>query len=185
MIVLSMILTAGLIGGVPAQQAPLWGRFEINVVNSGTCANPFTDVTLVATCTRPDKSRLSFWGFYDGDGEGGQTGNVWRPRFMPDRVGVWSYECSFSDGASGKSGTFHCAADSARPGPLRIDSANPRGWTFADGSCFFARAYAAPELFIAGNHTHRACWIDCFFGAKQTFSCPDARDWVLHLNREG
>jgi len=170
MIALVMILTSGLVGEVSAQEVSLWGRFETNVVNARGYANPFTDVTLTATFIRPDKSRVSFWGFHDGDGNGGQTGNIWRLRFIPDRVGVWSYECSFSDGALGKTGTFACSRDEAKPGPLRVDSANPRCWTFADGTHFFPRAFTAPELFIAGNRNHRTYWIDYFFGAKHEFN---------------
>jgi len=160
MIVLVMILAAGLGDEVPVPQVPMWGRFETTVVNPGSHANPFTDVTLVATFLRPDKSRVSFWGFYDGDGHGGQTGNIWKLRFMPDQLGTWSYECSFSDGTPGQNGTFGCVGDRAKPGPLRVDSANPRYWTFADGSRFFAHAYTAPELFVAGNRTYRTYWID-------------------------
>lgn len=174
MIALLMILASGLVREVSAQEAPLWDRFETSVVNLRSYANPFTDVTLVATFLRPDKSRLPFWGFYDGDGHGDQTGNVWRLRFMPDQVGMWPYECSFSDGVSGKSGTFRCVADGAKPGPLRIDPANPHCWVFADGSHFFPRAYTAPELFVAGNQTHRAYWIDYFFGTKHNFNLCNA-----------
>jgi hypothetical protein len=74
---------------------------------------------------------------------------------MPDQVGTWSYECSFSDGAPGAEGTFRCVADGGRPGPLRLDPANPHGWVSADGSHFFPRAYTAPELFVAGNHARK------------------------------
>lgn len=144
---------------VPSKEVPLWGHFETSVVNSRSYANPFTDVSLVATFIRPDKGRVSFWGFYDGDGHGGQMGNVWRLRFMPDQVGIWSYECSFSDGASGASGVFRCVADGANPGPLRIDPVNPHCWVFADGSHFFPRAYTAPELFVAASQTCRTYWI--------------------------
>ncbi len=174
MIVLAMTLVAGLVREVSAQDVPLWGRFETGVVNSRSYANPFTDVVLVASFIRPDKTRLSFWGFHDGDGHGGQTGNVWKLRFMPDQTGTWSYECSFSDGAPGAGGTFHCVAAGAKSGPLRIDSAHPRCWIFADGSRFFARAYTAPELFVAGNRAHRTDWIDYFFGTRHKFNLCNA-----------
>ncbi len=156
--------------GEATAKVPLWGQFETRVTNSRAYVNPFTDVTLTATFTRPDQSRVSFWGFHDGDGRGGQTGNVWSLRFMPDQVGTWSYECSFSDGAPGKSGTFDCAGDEARPGPLRVDPANPHCWVFADGSHFFPRAYTAPELFVAGDKTCRTYWIDYFFSTKHRFN---------------
>jgi len=92
---------------------PLWGRFETAVTNAHPYANPFADVVLRGAFTRPDQSRLSFWGLHDGDGRGGQTSNVWKVRFMPDQLGTWLYECSFSDGTAGTSGEFHHMADGA------------------------------------------------------------------------
>lgn len=174
MIPLVMILVSGLICEVSSQEAPLWGRFETSVVNLRSYTNPFTDVELVAAFIRPDKSRVLFWGFYDGDGHGGQAGNVWKLRFMPDQVGTWSYECSFSDGTPGKSGRFDCVGEGARPGPLRVDPANPHCWVFADGSHFFARAYTAPELFVAANQTYCTHWIDYFFGTRHRFNLCNA-----------
>ena len=37
-------------------------------------------------------------GFFDGDGSGGGTGNVFRTRFTPDRPGAWTYTASFTAG---------------------------------------------------------------------------------------
>jgi CubicO group peptidase (beta-lactamase class C family) len=153
---------------------PLCGRFETAVTNACGYANPFADFVLRATFTRPDKSQVPFSGFHDGDGNGGQTGNMWKLRFMPDQVGAWFYECSFSDGAPGRSGMFYCVADGAKPGPLPADPANRRCWVFADGSRFSARAYTAPELFVAENETDREYWIDYFFGTKYKFNLCNA-----------
>jgi len=152
----------------------LWGRFETAITNARSYANPFTDVTLRATFTRPDRSRVSFFGFHDGDGNGGQMGDVWRLRFMPDQLGAWSYDCSFSDGTPSTSGKFHCVADGAKPGPLRVDPANGRYWVFADGTRFWPRAYTAPELFVAANEQHRQFWVEYFFGAKHRFNFCNA-----------
>jgi hypothetical protein len=174
MIALVMIVASGLVQETPARDVPLWGRFETRVRNTRTYTNPFIDVALVATFTRPDGTRVPFRGFHDGDGRGGQTGNVWKLRFMPDQVGLWSYECSFSDAAPGRSGTFRCIADGARHGPLRVDPANPHCWTFADGSHFFPRAYTAPELFVAGSRIQRTYWIDYFFRTRHKFNLCNA-----------
>ncbi len=45
--------------------------------------------------------------FYDGDGSGGMDGDVWRVRFSPDSVGLWSY-ASFSSEPllGGNTGSF-------------------------------------------------------------------------------
>lgn len=153
---------------------PLWGRFETAVTNARSYANPFADVTLNTTFTRPDNSRVSFWGFHDGDGNGGQTGHVWKLRFMPDQVGTWSYECAFSDRMPGTSGKFQCVAEGARPGPLRVDPANRHYWIFADGTRFWARPFTAPELFVASNEQHRQFWVDYFFCGKHRFNFCNA-----------
>lgn len=159
---------------IATQDIPVWGCFETVVMNTRRYDNPFTDVVLDAEFTRPDGSVVSFWGFYDGDGNGGQSGSIWKLRFMPDQIGTWKYVCSFSDGAPGKSGMFNCTSDDAKPGPLRIDPANHHYWVFADGNHFPARAYTAPELFIAGNEIHRKYWIDYFFGRKYKFNLCNA-----------
>ena len=153
---------------------PLWGRFETTVTNTGTYANPFTELMLNARFTRPDKTIVSVWGFHDGDGKGGQTGGIWKLRFMPDQIGKWSFECSFSDGTAGTSGKFLCVSDGARPGPLRADPANRHYWVFADGTCFLPRPYTAPELFVAGNELHWKYWVDHFFEQKHRFNFCNA-----------
>jgi outer membrane protein assembly factor BamB len=160
--------------GPKARSVPLWGRFETQVSNPRSYANPFTDVTLNAVFTSPSGKRVRFFGFYDGDGRGHQQGNVWKMRFMPDEPGTWSYTCAFSDGAPGAAGVFRCATQGANPGPLRVDPHNRRCWVFADGSRFWPRAYTAPELFVAGNEQHRKYWVDYFFGAMHRFNFCNA-----------
>ena len=93
---------------------------------------------------------------------------------MPDQVGTWSYEASFSDGTPATRGEFECVAKGANPGPLRVDPGNRRCWLFADGTHFWPRAYTAPELFVAGNEPHRQFWVDYFFGAKHHFNFCNA-----------
>lgn len=143
-------------------------------MNARAYSNAFIDVTLHATFTRPDRSTISFWGFHDGDGNGGQLGKVWKLCFMPDQVGRWSYSCSFSDGAPGTQGEFLCVAEKARPGTLRVDPANRHCWIFANGTHFWPRAYTAPELFVAGNERHWKFWIQHFFGEKHRFNLCNA-----------
>jgi Domain of unknown function (DUF5060) len=80
---------------IASTDVPRWGRFETAVRNERSYGNPFADVVLNATFTSPSGRRVAFFGFHDGDGQGGQTGNVWKLRFMPDEIGVWSFHCSF------------------------------------------------------------------------------------------
>lgn len=165
-----VVLTVCCVGAAAEPAVPLWGRFETIVTNAGHYGNPFVDVTLRATFTRPDGTHVAFWGFHDGDGAGRQDGMVWKLRFMPDQAGSWSYECGFSDGTPGARGRFECVTAGARPGPLRVDPVNLRCWVLADGTHFWPRAYSAPELFVTGNAQHRRFWIEEFFGPKHRYN---------------
>jgi hypothetical protein len=107
-------------------RVPLYGLFETSIINTTSYDNPFADVELNAVFTSPTGRLVSFFGFYDGDGNGGQTGNVWKQRFMPDEVGTWTFVLTFTDGSPGSSGSFECIANGAKPGPWKQDSANPR-----------------------------------------------------------
>jgi hypothetical protein len=104
----------------------LYDLWEIRLVNSRSYANPFdfTIIELQATFTAPSGRQVKFFGFYDGDGHGGQTGNVWKLRFMPDELGSWHYVYSWTDETAGGSGTFE-VVDIGRPGPLQIAADNP------------------------------------------------------------
>src|SRR5262245_23204498 len=67
-------------------RVPLYGTFERQVTNTKTYSNPFDFqvVELKTLFTTPSGKTVPFFGFYDGDGKGGQTGHVWALRFMPD-----------------------------------------------------------------------------------------------------
>lgn len=51
--------------------------------------NPFA-ILLDVVFTGPNGKRYRVPGFYDGDGEGGFNGNVWKVRFSADQTGRWS-----------------------------------------------------------------------------------------------
>lgn len=60
--------------------------------------NPFLDYRLQVSFTGPSGQQYNVPGFFDGDGHGGGTGNVWRARFSPDEAGRWAFEASFREG---------------------------------------------------------------------------------------
>lgn len=60
--------------------------------------NPFLDYRLKVAFAAPDGATFDVQGFFDGDGEGGSRGNVWRVRFSPNQAGQWSYRASFRQG---------------------------------------------------------------------------------------
>ncbi|MCP5049945.1 MAG: DUF5060 domain-containing protein, partial [bacterium] len=88
-----------------------------------TDPNPFLDYRLTVTFTSPSGKKIDVPGFFDGDGAGGELGDVWKVRFTPDAVGNWSYSVdlrigknvAIGDGGNpinfhGETGTFTIAA---------------------------------------------------------------------------
>ncbi len=71
-----------------AGEVPLWGRFETAVENPRAYATPFREVELDAVFTSPGGRTVKFFGYYDGDVQGGQDGPVWKLRFMPSCICV-------------------------------------------------------------------------------------------------
>jgi hypothetical protein len=151
-----------------AQQVtvPLYGRFETQLTHDKAYANPFTDVVLDAVFSAPSGRKVAFFGFYDGDGNGGQHGNVWKLRFMPDEAGEWSYIYCFSDGTPGAEGRFVCVKDGARPGPLRVDGTR---FVHPDSRTFQPRSYYYSEAFC-GDWTAVSKGIEAFFPKKRGFN---------------
>jgi len=107
------------------QEVGLYDVFEIEVINTKVYSNPFdySVIELQATFTTPSGKQIPFFGFYDGNGNGGQTGNVWKLRFMPDEIGTWTYTYTWTDGTPGGSGSFD-VVDTGLPGTLQIASDN-------------------------------------------------------------
>jgi Domain of unknown function (DUF5060) len=135
-------------GALALEQVGLYDFFETQVSNPKSYSNPFdfTVVELQATFTAPSGRTIKFFGFYDGDGKGGQAGNIWKLRFMPDEVGTWTYALTWTDGTPGDTGTVR-VIDTGLAGPLKIAADNP--WYFMDsrGKPFHWRAYAI-ETFL-------------------------------------
>jgi hypothetical protein len=126
----------------PAVKVGLWARFEAAVVNPKRYADPYNDVTLEVTYTRPDGSEVDFWGFYD-------DGDTWKLRFMPDQLGVWQFDASFSDGTRGVRGAFEVVPSDV-PGMLSKDALNPIWFGFEGGRHVLIRSFHAGPLFDYG-----------------------------------
>jgi hypothetical protein len=97
---------------------------------------------------------------------------------MPDIVGTWQFTCSFSDGAPGKSGMFHCTAAGSRPGPLRADPSNTDYWITAGGMRFPAKS-----LYFGGfdmqDEALRDFLRDRYFGSPYSFNINHANSLVF------
>ncbi len=123
---------------VRANIVPLWSRYEQSFRSAISYPNPLQDATLCVMFSSPSGKMWSVPGFWDG-------GQLWRVRFSPDEVGMWTYLTLCSDQENGglhqRSGTFICSPPTGgtrfeRHGPLRL-SANRRYLTHADGTPFF------------------------------------------------
>jgi len=105
-----------------------WGMFELKLTGSGE-GNPYLDVQLQAIF-RFKQRTVKVDGFYDG-------GGTYRIRFMPDRIGEWSY-VTISNQAEldGKTGVFTCVAPSKNNhGPVRIK--NDVQFVYEDGTPYY------------------------------------------------
>lgn len=92
------------------QSFPKWSKIELAFAGPDSKArgtlNPFA-VRLDVVFSGPNGNQYRVPGFYDGDGNGGKNGNVWKARFSADELGTWKYATESSDNRlDGKSGSF-------------------------------------------------------------------------------
>lgn len=133
--VLSLILME--YPALAVEKVRLYNVFEIEIINTKAYLNPFNfdEIKLECNFTSPSK-KIDYFGFYDGDGKGGQNGHVWKIRFMPDEVGGWRYQYSWTDGTLGASGEF-VVISSFNKGPLKRDPVHPHHVIYSNGEHFF------------------------------------------------
>src|SRR5215208_5607802 len=152
--------------------------------------NPFLDYRLQVSFTSPSGKSFEVPGFYDGDGNGGSSGSVWKVRFNPDESGTWGYKASFRQGTNvaidtsatagsptsfdGASGTFDISPrDSAAPGFLSqglLEYANGHYLKFRDGSYYLKGGADSPENWLG------YAGFDNTPQAHHSFS-PHVQDW--------
>lgn len=117
---------------------------------SGGSPNPFTDVQLTADVTAPSGRRFTVDGFFDGDGEGSQTGNVFKVRVFADEPGTWTWTThGNAAGLDGLSGNFTVSGTLAGvfgKGPVQTDPAHPRALRYRSGS----------PVYLLGKYLDRA-----------------------------
>jgi PKD repeat protein len=88
---------------------------------SSTSPNPFLNYRYQVVFTSPSQKIRVVNGYFDGDGNGGASGNVWRARLLPDEQGVWTWKTSF------RSGTDISISTAAAPGSAVSGSDNLSG----------------------------------------------------------
>ncbi len=132
--------------------------------------NPFLDYRLQVRFEGPGGRVYDVPGFFDGDGNGGGTGDVWRARFTPDAAGTWRFRASFRAGSEvavalgaqagagggapdGQSGSFSVGArDPNAPGHLRwgrLEYVGAHYLKFRDGPFFVKVGADSPEDLLA------------------------------------
>ena len=141
LVILELLVRPGL--AVSSKEVALYGLYEtvIDYKSLTGQSHPYEDsfygVDLEATFTSSSGRHIIWWGFYDGDGQGGQSGDIWKIRFMPDELGKWDFTWQFRDGSLSGSGSLRAvdnALHPAKPGPLRHDPDIPQWLVTADGS---------------------------------------------------
>jgi hypothetical protein len=109
-------------------QVECWDIFELSL-DGPQEGNPFVDVSYHARF-RHEQRVVEVAGFYDGDG-------VYRVRYMPDAVGLWSYTTTSNRAElDGIEGQFTCTEPSlGNHGPVRVR--DTYHFCYADGSPYF------------------------------------------------
>jgi hypothetical protein len=106
--------------------------------------NPFTDVDLTAQVTSPSGKSYTADGFFDGDGQGGQVGDVFKVRIFADEPGTWSWATtSDTAGLDGESGSFQVTGTLAgffSRGPVEADPQRPRAFRTREGGPIYLLA---------------------------------------------
>jgi hypothetical protein len=107
----------------------LRGCYEVLLDLGEPVANPFADVALTITFTRPDGRSANVPGFHDG-------GTSFRARAYVDQAGTWTWRSSSNQASlNGKTGDFR-VRDAANPGKLRLHPADRRQFAHDDGTWF-------------------------------------------------
>src|SRR5262245_19194446 len=110
--------------------APLWSIFELRMKSATSYSNAYTEVSVTATFSGPNRAMKVVKGFWDG-------GNLFRVRFTPTRQGKWTYSVTSQPKDPGltRSGTLYVTGP--RPdehGFLRRDPSGTYNFAFDDSS---------------------------------------------------
>lgn len=158
------------------ERTSLYQRSEKTIIwNHHNLSNPFTDVELKLYITAPAGRKLGssfeFYGFFDGNGSGGQTGNVWKYRICLDQPGTWTVKARFVQPGTNnqKSGappekTFTYTVSSIKSqgehGHIYVDRTNNwRSYRHADGTPWVPLPFQASSL-AQQEEKHYKAYID-------------------------
>jgi hypothetical protein len=105
-----------------------WGMFELQLQGPSE-GNPFVEVELIGKFKHGDRI-VNVTGFYDENG-------LYKLRFMPDEIGVWSYETISNSGMlNAIRGEFNCISPSKdNHGPVKVH--NQHHFIYSDGTKYY------------------------------------------------
>jgi hypothetical protein len=121
--------------------------------------NPF-QIQVEVTFTGPGSQVFIVPAFYDGDGNGGLDGNLWKVRFSPNTAGTWDYVTNSPEGAlNGHSASFEVSdttgCQTILSGGLpnfacvgRLEYVDGHYLKFADGPYWLKGGVNEPEDFL-------------------------------------
>jgi hypothetical protein len=154
-----------LVNVAASHAVPCYGTADVSLASTysynaatGT-PNPF-DFTVSALVTSPTGRKFTVPGFFDGNGAGGSTGNIFKVRIYTDQVGTWSYAISSNvPGLNGRTGTVAVSGTQVGAfgrGPVVENPQFPRTFMYQNGGPVFLAAkfldMAAPDP-IKYSHT--------------------------------
>jgi hypothetical protein len=155
-----------LVGAAASSAAtPCYGTAEVSLTSTTSynaaqgAPNPF-DFDVTAQVTSPSGRKFSVRGFFDGNGSGGSSGNIFKVRIYTDETGTWKWAVSSNaPGLNGRTGSFDVSgtlAGAFSHGPVVEDPQFPRTFKYQNGSpVFLAGKFldaAAPDP-IKHSHT--------------------------------
>ena len=141
-----------------AETHPRWGKIEMAFdgppMKGMGAPNPFA-VPFDVVFHGPDKKSYRVPGFFDGDGQGGLDGAVWKVRFSADRNGAWRWETHSSEPKlNARRGAFTVADPAANAPELfrkgRLEYVGQRYLKFRAGG-YWVKAGADDPENILGN----------------------------------
>ena len=128
------------------------GIYEATFHFVGNSANPYYDITFVATFVRPDGSKVTAEGFFDG-------GNVFKVRAYCDMIGSWQWETSSSHKSlDGRRGAFEVVASHLK-GKLRQHPEDPYQFAYDNGE-WFLHIGDTGYRFLVASEPHWQAYID-------------------------
>lgn len=144
-----------------------WQKVEIVFDGPDSSAtatpNPFA-IQLDVTFTRPDASTVTIPGFYNGDNQGGSSGDKWLVRFAADATGEWQFSTSSPEASlDGHVGNFTVSAVPGdaegfyRWGRLEYTGTAANGiryLRFRDGPWWIKSGTDSPEMYLSVASSH-------------------------------